>query len=307
MIRVTTGSRLHFGLIAAGAGGPRRFGGVGLMVDEPPLVVAAEHANEWSAEGPLADRALAFARRLPQPARARPLRLIVESAPPEHVGLGSGTQLGLAVARAAATAWGIDMPVAELARHVGRGHRSGLGVHGFEQGGFLVDGGKRGDDELAPLLLRAVFPEPWRIVLARPAGSVGLHGAAEQRVFAEMENTEHGDRLCRLVLLGMLPALAERDLTQFGEALHEYNRRAGEGFATAQGGHYAGAAVTELVEWFRSQGVRGVGQSSWGPTLFAIAADPEEADQLQGRLLRKANIEVVVTAARNEGAVCQIV
>src|SRR4051794_15902889 len=93
MIRVTTGSRLHFGLIGLGADAPRRFGGVGLMVERPGLSLRAEDAAEWSASGPLAERALGFARRFAANVGSdRPQRLTVEQAPPEHVGLGTGTQ-----------------------------------------------------------------------------------------------------------------------------------------------------------------------------------------------------------------------
>src|SRR5215207_1822870 len=64
MTRVTTGSRLHFGLLRPPpAGGGRGFGGCGLMVEAPAVRVAVGPARDWSAAGPLADRALAVARR----------------------------------------------------------------------------------------------------------------------------------------------------------------------------------------------------------------------------------------------------
>jgi beta-RFAP synthase len=307
MFRVRTGSRLHFGLIGLDAGAPRRFGGVGLIVERPGLCVSAAPAAEWSASGPLAERALIYARRVAESVGiTRPQSLTVEEAPPEHVGLGTGTQLGLAVARVLAGAWGLELPVCELARHVGRGLRSALGIHGFEHGGFLVDGGKRDEDSVAPLLVRTAFPEELRVVLATPVLAPGLHGAAEQRAFAQLAaSPTRTDLLCRLVLLGLLPALAERDLPAFGEALYEFNRRVGEAFAAAQGGAYAGPVVTGLVEWFRRQGVSGVGQSSWGPTVFAVVADEERGRDLALRLTREFGADrvgVVVTAARNRGA-----
>ena len=40
---------------------------------------------------------------------------------------------------------------------------------------------------------------------------------------------------------------------------------------------------TELVAWLRGRGVRGVGQSSWGPTIFALARDPDQAARIGGR------------------------
>jgi len=293
-VRVTTGSRLHFGLLSRGADGPRRFGGAGLMLEQPSLRVTATPAARWSFEGPLRERVAVVA------AGFTPAHVVVEEAPPEHVGLGTGTQLALAVARALS---GADVAVSELAQRVGRGLRSGLGVHGFAHGGFLVDGGKRDEDGVAPLIVRMDFPSAWRIVLARPASLVGRHGDEERRAFADLavRQTSSTDLLCRLVLLGMLPALAEADEAAFGDVLYEFNRRVGEAFAPVQGGPYAGAEVADLVEWFRQRGVRGVGQSSWGPTVFAVLADAERAERLTEKL-RADRVDVIVTTARNRGA-----
>jgi beta-RFAP synthase len=308
MTRVTTGTRLHFGLIGLGADAPRRFGGVGLIVDSPGMVLRAEPAAEWRAVGPLAERAAAFARRFAHSVGVdQPQCLMIERAPPEHVGLGTGTQLGLAVCRALATTWGLNLTPIELAQHSGRGLRSAVGIHGFEHGGLLIDGGKRDPNDIAPLLVRTAFPAEWPIVLAIPAASEGLHGADEQRAFAELAVSAPGqaDVLCRLVLLGMLPALAERDCRTFGEALYEFNRRVGEVFAPAQGGVYAGPTTSALVEWFRRHGVSAVGQSSWGPTVFAIVPDGVMARELAVRLGHEMGAEavrVVVMQARNRGA-----
>jgi beta-RFAP synthase len=314
MLHVQTASRLHFGLLSlphAGEEGrtARRFGGVGLMVGRPGLGLSAAPAQEWSAEGPLAGRALAFARRFGD---GPPLQLVVEQAAPEHAGLGTGTQLGLAVGRLLAAAWGLDLSVAELARRVGRGMRSALGVYGFEQGGFLVEAGKREDETLSPLVARAAFPEAWRMVLALPRQAPGLHGPDEQEAFRRLAESGAAplrtDALCRLVLLGMLPALAEGDLGAFGEALFDFNARVGEAFARVQGGAYAGPRVAELVAFLRGQGARGVGQSSWGPTVFAVVGDEERAADLAGRVRRQFGLgtdEAFVTRACNCGAVVE--
>ncbi len=44
----------------------------------------------------------------------------------------------------------------------------------------------------------------------------------------------------------------------------------------------AGTAVAEAMDWLEAKGVKGVGQSSWGPTGFAIIGDPDEAERLTG-------------------------
>lgn len=317
MVVLRTGSRLHFGLLGVGAAPARpgltarRFGGVGLMVESPGLWLEALPAPAWSAEGALAGRALAFAERFARsfPLEAvRPQHFRVRSAPPEHAGLGTGTQLGLAVARLAAAASGRpDLSAAELAVRVGRGRRSGLGVHGFAHGGLLVDGGKGAADAVAPLVARFAFPPEWLVVLVVPPWSQGLHGDAETRAFEQCcENAPVAatDALSRLVLLGVLPAVAERDFTAFGEAIHEFNRRAGEVFAAAQGGVYVGR-VGELVAFLRGQGARGAGQSSWGPAVFAFAEDPDRAGDLARRVRARFGLDeaqVQVSAARSQGA-----
>jgi beta-RFAP synthase len=315
MLCVRTASRLHFGLITPAASPPRRrFGGAGLMIADPGLSVHFAEAAAWSASGPLAARALDFARRFCDSLErdalrpGQPQRLTVERAAPEHAGLGTGTQLGLAVARGLADAWGLNEYVPRLAARVGRGRRSALGVHGFERGGFLVDAGKRDDEALAPLVAHAAFPDAWRVVLLRPRQGVGLHTAEETAAFARLDEAgdpAHTDALCRLVLLGMLPALTERDLSTFGEALYEFNHRVGEQFAAVQGGPYAGPLAEFLVAFVRGQGVRGTGQSSWGPTLFAVVEDEGRADDLAAAVkghFGAERIEVRSTRASNRGA-----
>jgi beta-RFAP synthase len=328
MIRVRTASRLHFGLLTVGRAGPgragrwpdrqgepvlpaRRFGSVGLMVQAPGVCVTAVPEPDWSAHGPLAERALASARRFVQaiqPHPIRPLRLAIDHAAPEHLGLGTGTQLALAVAQALALAGGLTyLSAPDLARLMGRGLRSALGVHGFAHGGFLVDGGKGEADALAPLVARLPFPTDWRLVLVLPPWGPGLHGLPEREAFQQLAARQSAladtDALCRLVLLGILPALQERDLTAFGEALFDFNARVGEAFAPVQGGPYAGPRVAELVAWLR-QSCPGVGQSSWGPGVFAIVGDEDRASHLAERLRLRFGLgpeQVLVTTACNRG------
>lgn len=309
MIRVTTPARLHFGLFVPepeptpwfasdGEALPvRRFGGVGLMVRDPALVLRAEPASGWSATGPLAERALRFAERVAEALNhaGPPLALTIEQAMPAHAGLGSGTQLGLAVAKAVSLAWGRDATVADLARWSGRGLRSGIGVHGFARGGFLIDGGKATPDGPSLLLGRYDFPDEWAILLIRPPGHERMHGPAEVDAFARLPATSDVAGLSRLVLLGLLPALLERDLATFGAALHEFNRKAGEAFAPVQGGPYASPQIAGLVAELRAMGLHGVGQSSWGPTVFAVA-ERDRVARLVAHLASR-SVETVVTSA----------
>jgi predicted sugar kinase len=317
VIRVATGSRLHFGLFHVPKSdvqywsdwhGDRtlpagQFGGVGLMIEAPAVELKVARAVSWQASGPMADRALAFARRFAEttPEVQSAYRIAVAHCPPEHVGFGTGTQLGLAVARAIAHASGLtNASATALAARIGRGQRSGIGTHGFARGGLLFQAGQRA-------VAAKDFPSDWRIVVILPSGTPGLHGSAEIHAFERLATPSPAwtDALCRLVLFGMLPALVEQNFDAFGEAIHDFNARVGEAFAPVQGGTYANARVAEVVRFVREQGVRGVGQSSWGPAVFAIVPNQERAEDLARRLRSQSYLpkaDVIVTSARNSSA-----
>ena len=277
-IRIRTPSRLHFGLLGWGPLARRQFGGVGLMIDAPGIELIAEPAAAWSVEGPLAHRVEPLVNRDRERMRQTglilpPARIRVVRAPREHVGLGVGTQLSLATERVILMLAGVTEPaVDQLARLTGRGRRSGIGLHGFQQGGLIVDGGRKRETDIPPLLARVPFPEDWSILIVQPAGPSGLHGADEVRAFAELPPIAPHitDRLCRLVLLEILPAVIEHDLPAFGAALSELQSNMGACFAPAQGGIYTAPTATAIVEELKMLGLVGVGQSSWGPTLYAF-------------------------------------
>ncbi len=279
-----TPSRLHFGLLAPGSRGPRQFGGVGLMIGAPGLRLSATSADRWEAAGPLASRALQVAGRVAAALALRgvepsPARIEVLGVPPEHVGLGVGTQLGLGVARLVAELAGLGaLPSTDLAELSGRGVRSGIGLHGFALGGLIVDGGRGPASAIPPLLARLPFPPDWAVLVAIPPQPTGLHGPGELRAFADLPPFPDAltDRLCRLVLLGLLPAVIERDLPGFSAALEELQERVGQGFAPAQGGTFARPELEAIVAGLRAEGLLGVGQSSWGPTVYGFSDAPPD-------------------------------
>jgi beta-RFAP synthase len=287
------------------------------MVDQPGLDLEAEPAHEWSANGPLAERILASVQRFrrslsPVAVCPRALHFHVRNQPLEHQGLGTGTQLALAVARILADIH--ELPgenATSLARRVGRGQRSAIGIHGFDHGGFLVDGGKMQQDQIAPLAARVAFPESWRIILLLFPNIVGYHSHAESEAFARLcEGSTRlaTDRLCRLLLLGMLPALADLDLPAFGEALYEYNRLVGEAFRPLQRGVYTHSCAEEAVAYLRNQGITGVGQSSWGPSLFAVVENADRAAHVVARYDKRVaghSAQLVIAQGVNVGTTVQ--
>jgi len=316
MTRVTAPSRLHFGLLAPKTGtftfaetekvNVPVFGGVGLMLAEPRICVSVREADAWSATGPDAERALQAGQRLlaslPDEQR-RAFSIQVEEAIDAHAGLGSGTALALATAKALAIAMGYaDWSSVELARRVGRGERSAVGIHGFEHGGLIVELGKQHDEAIAPLAQHRRLPEHWRVLLVRPALDADWHGVRERQAFAQMTRANPAEVMKQIVSRDMLPAVDAMDIDRFGNAVHEYNRLAGEAFIELQGGPYAHPAIAELIAQLRKLGVTGAGQSSWGPTVFGIVESGQQGRAVVRQLQLSTGTTIQVCHFANAGA-----
>ncbi len=283
---VEADARLHFGVLDLGGSLGRRFGGRGAAIPSPSLLLEASPAPEVTAAGPDALRVEAFARRfLAHHGLSGGARLTVHRAIPPHSGLGSGTQLGLSVARALAELYRLPTDAPGLARAVSRGGRSAIGTWSFAYGGFIVEGGHRPREvTVAPLLGRYEVPESWRCVVAVPPGEPGLSGEAESTAFERLPAPPERDpeRVAHLVLMQLLPSLVEGDLAGFGAALTTIQRLTGAWFAVSQGGIFAPGLGPELIARMAEWGAAGVGQSSWGPAVYGLV---EGADR--GRALAK--------------------
>lgn len=307
---VTAPARLHFGMLDPAGAAARRFGGVGVGVEHPRVVVAVceRRGDGVVVDGSQAARAAVFARRcwtafgLTGGARVS----VLEAIPP-HMGLGSGTKLGLAIARALAELAGIAAGPGELADASGRGARSSVGCWTFAAPGLVVEGGVHDEGAcLSPLLARHAMPERWRCVLALPLGAQGLAGGAEKRVFGELEGVQTRESsVSRLVLTALLPGLVQRDIEEFGAALTQIQREVGSLFEQPQGGVYHPRAAP-LVHALLELGVTGVGQSSWGPAVYGIVDGPDAAVEVAVRLRETAAADTRVSVVDFDRAGAQV-
>jgi beta-ribofuranosylaminobenzene 5'-phosphate synthase len=314
-LRIEAPGRLHIGFLDLNGSLGRRFGSLGVALDEPTLRLRLERADAASASGPDADRALRALEALAaaDPRFAHGVRVEVEAALPAHAGLGSGTQLALAVGVGASALAGRPLAPAEVARIVGRGARSSIGLGAFEGGGVLLDGGQPiapdpRDHRPPPLISRVAFPDAWRVLLMLDGGRAGLSGEAERDAMGDLPEFPESlsERLCRLTLMGAMPAAAVGDADAFGRAVGEIQRRLGDHFARFQGGRFTSPDVAEALAVVEASGVPGVGQSSWGPTGFAIFGDAQAAERaaadLRARFGDRPNLAFHVVRGTNRGA-----
>jgi beta-ribofuranosylaminobenzene 5'-phosphate synthase len=309
-VSIEAPARLHFGFVDLSADGRRRFGSLGVALKAPSTRLRARRAARVSAHGPCAARAAAFAERL-QAQLGLPggVALEIDRALPEHAGLGAGTQLALAVGTAVARLYGLALRPHDLARRLERGRRSAVGLGAFEQGGLIVDGGRGADPARPPpIVARLPLPAAWTWILIFDDRCQGLSGAEELAAFARLPpaSVTEAQALSRLVLMDILPAAAEGDLAAFGAGLTRLQDRVGDYFAPAQGGQrYRSPEVARVLGWLREHAAASVGQSSWGPTGFALAADRQQAETLVSAAtaaMPEAAVRYVLSGTRNVGA-----
>ncbi len=324
-VEVSTTARLHLGFLDLEGGLGRRFGSVGMLLDRPATMLRLERAGADCANGPEAGRALSMLRRLVAALSLSGChRLTIHSAIPPHAGLGSGTQLALAVAAALRRLHGLPPDTRHDAATLGRGRRSGVGVGLFDQGGLVLDGGPSpgpvsgpgpgpgpglgAAGGLPPILSRLPVPEDWRAILVLAPAASGLSGNQESEAFAALPPPPPSDAgaLCRLVVMQLLPAVVEDDLPRFGDALTRMQELLGDHFARAQGGgRFTIPAVGRAVAALRDRGATGLGQTSWGPTGFAFVRGEATAQGMAAAMADDPawrGLDFAVCRALNRGA-----
>ena len=308
-VSVVTSARLHMGFFDLNGGLGRSFGSIGVSLDRPLTELSAWYGDGFSAVGPSAKRAVKVAEKQATALKLQGgMHMRLAQAIPEHAGLGSGTQMSLAVGLAMNKLYHLGLVMEDVALLTERGARSGIGLGTFAAGGVVIDGGRGAQTLIPPVIARADFPEAWRILLIFDHAESGVHGAEEIEAFRSLPEfpADSAAMLCRRVLMQALPALAEHDLETFGAAIRELQERTGDYFAPAQSGRYASPLVTKVLQWLDDHGVACFGQSSWGPTGFAIFANEPEAKDFQQKLeaqfSHQATLEFMLCKGRNEGA-----
>jgi beta-ribofuranosylaminobenzene 5'-phosphate synthase len=280
-VTVRVPARLHLGFLDLSHGSARRFGGIGLAISELGTQITITRAPHAQIAGPQSARAGAHVAAMQAHLGvAGPHRLSVEEVVPAHAGLGSGTQIALAVAAGLRRLHDRPLDMEGDAMRLGRGARSGLGIGLFASGGLVVDGGRGAKAHPPPIVSRLAFPDEWRNILVLDPTRQGVNGPSEAAAFAALEAfaATRAAENCRLVLLQALPALVERDLAGFGAAIGELQVHIGDYFAPVQGGgRFLSPAVAAAMQSLAQAGACGIGQSSWGPTAFAFVADAARA------------------------------
>jgi len=289
------------------------FGGLGVGINRPNVVLEAEKSETLTVTGEKTEYVKTLAKRFLEKYNIKSNACInVKQVIPEHSGLGSGTQLALASASALAKLFDVKASVQELAEAMGRGKRTSVGTTIFEQGGFVVDGGKSTSAKKFPAtIFRQPFPQNWAFIVAIPKVNKGLSKNEEKAAFETLSpmKAEEAGKLCRLTMMKLLPALVEREIKSFGEALTQVQIVIGDYFAEVQGGTYSSQAAAETIALLQKLGTYGAGQSSWGPAVYGVTKKEKAKEielKIKAFLKKGVGGQVFVATPNNRGAYIKV-
>ncbi len=298
-IRITTPCRIHLSLIDENGYTGRVDGGIGLMLDRPNVVFEASNdsdefqikANKYYRESIEVINEKASRVFKAFNISNKNFRFNLRRYYPSHVGLGSKTQLSLAVALAIAILKKKEISIRTLTKIVGRGGTSGIGWKGFEEGGFILDAGHdfgKGkekesflpssasqDANPALTILRYPIPENWRFVLVIPNVKKGAYGDEEVSIFQNCTPIpkEEVNEVSHQILMKILPGIIKNDLECFGQGL---KRIQNIGFKKIEIS-MQDQIVKDLLTFFEEYGTKAHAMSSFGPSVIAITESDEEA------------------------------
>jgi beta-ribofuranosylaminobenzene 5'-phosphate synthase len=297
-LRIVAGSRIHLGFYNIRSSG-QKFGSLGLYLQYPQTIVESGEPGKQRHHSKIKN-VICGEKKVSPPN--------VVAKPPSHVGLGSTTQLALSIAKYYSILCNRRYTVEKIALLTGRGEISGIGIHGFRLGGFIVDSGKNYSSQRVPkLLVRLGFPVEWNIILTIPVKKRGKTEDEERTIMEELDTDKRTEEKLKIELFTrIIPGILSRDLNRFSKGVENIQRIMGEIFSPYQQGMFATEETGRLAQIMKDAGVRGVGQSSWGPLVYGFIPEKKVSDMLKSmeKSLYKENIvaDLLVTKARNRGA-----
>ena len=302
-IVIKTPSRLHLGIVNPFNKAYRLYIGVAVAVDQPRTITVIYPDEPLSIEGCRSEETFTRLKPLIEEYNIKRGKVVIEECVPKHVGLGSTTQLLLSVAHGLALANNVRTSIPEIAKKVGLGVVSGVGVYVYMYGGFVIDAGKARVTDFPELLLRLRFPSDWRFLVAIPPGK-GLDELSEGKVFERGESVldELVWQASHTLFTELVPSVLESNFDAFSRSLAKFQETVGKMFSTYQGGVFAHYSQ-EAIEALKSLGIIGVGQSSWGPTVYGVVNTHEKAVEICKKLAEKlSGVRVLVAKPQNRGA-----
>ena len=309
-VKITTPARLHFGFLELNNNRNAPFGGIGLAIDKFHTKIVVKNNTGLKYEGIYLEKASFFLETFCKKKKIKPnFHLKIERCAPQHIGLGSGTQLALCIGNAISYLKSINLDEKKIAKILNRSSRSKVGLITYKHGGFIID--LETKNNFFTSIEKVFFPEDWKILLIKDEKQ-GLHGKNETDAFKKINNSNKSNnlKLRELVLLNLYPSLIEKNFNGFCKTINKFQNIMGKRFNIYQGGLYSSSEVSKVLNFLKKKKIIGLGQTSWGPTGFAFFPRINEAEQMKRKLKKRfsscKNLEFIICSGKNSGADIQL-
>ena len=104
--------------------------------------------------------------------------------------------------------------------------------------------------------------------------------------------------------------IIENNFDEFSKAISKLQNIMGKYFNIFQNGMFSSSEVSNVLNFLRKENVSGYGQTSWGPTGFALFPNIKKAEEMRLKLKKRfsscKNLEFIICSGKNSGADIQL-
>jgi len=269
-VSVKAGYRIHMGFYRF-LDEPFIYGSLGAAIEIPQFTLTVKECDKLSIEAS-SDYAKELIKHVSDYLGVRDVCVSLSGYVKHHVGLGSTTRIVMAALVGITTLKRMDVNVIDLAFKLGRGKVSSVGIYSFMYGNLVVDTGFKVSNSSRgypkPLVIIPI-PRDWYVVIALPEDRIGLREDEENKILSNVEVFHDQSDLYKHVVTLMTAAM-HKDFKLFSESLRNIQLLTGKYFSKYQGGIFCCDVSYDIIKIMEENGIKGVGQSSWGPTVYGF-------------------------------------
>ncbi len=289
-LSITSPSRLHLGFYGFDDNYGYKYGSMGLAVNAYKTSLYIKKSKSFDSNIPkkFTDPILKY---LKLNKISSNFKIDLLSNPPSHIGLGSGSQLSLCLAKSIFTYLGIKISINDIAHIYNRGERSGTGIRIFDKGGFVVDACKKANT-IPETMFNSKFPSKWKIILINDNSLKGTSGNKEIKFFNQSIklSKQYKSELSHIALRGILPSIIYKDFSNFSKNISEFQRITSLFYKDKQKGVFLSPDISEIMKYIGNYDDLGMGQSSWGPMSYIFVESNLHAKELISIIQNKFNV-----------------
>ena len=263
-LKISTNSRLHFGFLNLDSQKPYSYGSMGLTINKHKTLIQISKSKKFHS-----NLSKIYANKIKDFIKIMKLdsnvNINCSVKPDSHIGLGSGTQLAMALEEGVSKFYKFGT----VKNIFSRKFRSGVGYNAYLKGGFIIDCPKN-NSKSNELIFNRNFPKKWKIILLFDRNIKGLSGKKESNFFSLKQSNSNREKLSDIVLNEIIPSLIYEDFDIFANGLTRFQKLNSLFYSSIQKSYFLSNDIGKVIKKISRKFNVASGQSSWGPTSYII-------------------------------------